>query len=361
MKAAILIDKDTPLEIRDDVELLGLGDEDVHVKLVASGVCHSDLSAQNGTIPSALPCVLGHEGAGIVQEVGSAVRGVKAGDHVIASFTPACGVCRRCLGGQTYLCELMQTTSTQPRFRVGGEEVVAFCGLGTFAEEMVVSNAAVVAVPADIPLNIAALIGCGVTTGVGAAMWTADIRPGTSVLVIGAGGVGISAIQGARIAGAAEILAVDTVEAKLEQAKSFGATHAVTPDDLEAAIQEITSGDGFDYALECIGHPTTIRQAYDATRRGGTTVIVGMGRFKESVSLNGFELAYQAKTLKGSMYGSADVRTDFAKLLRLWRQGKLDLERMISRRIGIEDVNDAFRAMQEGEVIRSVIDYGSEG
>jgi S-(hydroxymethyl)glutathione dehydrogenase/alcohol dehydrogenase len=357
MQAAILNEREQALEIRDDVELVELGANEVHVKLVASGVCHSDLSAQNGTIPSPLPCVLGHEGAGIVQEVGPAVQGVKAGDHIIASFTPACGVCRRCLGGQTFLCELMHSTATANRFRVAGEDIVGFCGLGTFAEEMVVSAAAVVPVPTDIPLNVAALIGCGVTTGVGAAMWTAEVTPGSSVVVIGAGGVGISAIQGARIAGAAEILAVDMVESKLEQAKRFGATHAVLPDEIEGAVEEITAGDGFDFALECIGHPTTIRQAYDTTRRGGTTVIVGMGRFAESVSFNGFELAYQAKTIKGSMFGSADVRTDFGKLLRLWRQGKLDLEGMISRRIGLADVNDAFRAMQEGEVIRSVIDY----
>ncbi|MFP6664599.1 MAG: Zn-dependent alcohol dehydrogenase [Deltaproteobacteria bacterium] len=357
MKAAILNAREQALEIRDDVELLELGANDVHVKLVASGVCHSDLSAQNGTLPSPLPCVLGHEGAGIVQEVGTAVQGVKAGDSVIASFTPACGVCRRCLGGQPFLCELMHSTASANRFRVGGEELVAFCGLGTFAEEMIVSAAAVVPVPSDIPLDIAALIGCGVTTGVGAAMWTAEVTPGSSVVVIGAGGVGIAAIQGARIAGAAEILAVDTVESKLDQAKHFGATHAVLPDDIESAVNEITAGDGFDFALECIGHPKTVRQAYDMTRRGGTTVIVGMGRFAESVSFNGFELAYQAKTIKGSMFGSADVRTDFGKLLRLWRQGKLDLEGMISRRIGLADVNDAFRAMEEGEVIRSVIDY----
>ena len=357
MKAAILRDRHQPMEIRDDVAVLEPGPGDVHVRLAASGVCHSDLSSQNGTIPGPLPCVLGHEGAGVVVEVGSAVQGLKSGDHVIASFTPACGSCRRCLGQQPYLCELMHASSQAMRFRAGGEEVAGFCGLGTFAEEMVVPAASLVAIPVDIPLHVAALIGCGVTTGVGASMWTAEVSPGSSVLVIGAGGVGIAAIQGARIAGAAEILAVDMVESKLEQAKTFGATHAVTPDQLDDAKATITGGDGFDFALECIGRSDTVRQAYDATRRGGTTVVVGMGGFKDNVSFNGFELAYQAKTLKGSMYGSADVRTDFAKLLRLWRQGKLDLEGMISRRIALEDVNEAFRAMGAGEVIRSVIDY----
>ena len=357
MKAAILRDRHQPMEIRDDVAILEPGPGDVHVRLAASGVCHSDLSSQNGTIPGPLPCVLGHEGAGVVVEAGSAVQGLKSGDHVIASFTPACGSCRRCLGQQPYLCEMMHASSQAMRFRAGDEEVAGFCGLGTFAEEMVVPAASLVAIPVDIPLHVAALIGCGVTTGVGASMWTAEVSPGSSVLVIGAGGVGIAAIQGARIAGAAEILAVDMVESKLEQAKTFGATHAVTPDQLDDAKATITGGDGFDFALECIGRSDTVRQAYDATRRGGTTVVVGMGGFEDNVSFNGFELAYQAKTLKGSMYGSADVRTDFAKLLRLWRQGKLDLEGMISRRIALEDVNDAFRAMEAGEVIRSVIDY----
>ena len=357
MKAAILRERQQPLEICDNVTVLEIGPEDVQVRLVASGVCHSDLSAQNGTLPGPVPCVLGHEGAGIVLEVGSAVRGLHSGDHVIASFTPACGTCRRCLGGQPYLCELMHGISQQTRFRIGQEEIAGFCGLGTFAEEMVVPAASLVAIPVDVPLHVAALIGCGVTTGVGAALWTAEIQPGSSVLVIGAGGVGIAAIQGARIAGAAEILAVDMVEAKLAQARTFGATHAVLPDQLEEAKATLTGGDGFDYALECIGRSDTVRQAYDATRRGGTTVVVGMGSFKDTLELNGFELAYQARTLKGSMYGSADVRTDFAKLLRLWRQGKLDLEGMISRRIALDDVNEAFRAMEAGEVIRSVIDY----
>jgi S-(hydroxymethyl)glutathione dehydrogenase/alcohol dehydrogenase len=176
-------------------------------------------------------------------------------------------------------------------------------------------------------------------------------------VVIGCGGVGISAIQGARIAGAAEIVAVDTLPRKLEMAKRFGATHGVTPDELEGAKLEITGGEGFDYALECVGHPQTIRATYDVIRRGGTAVVVGVGRMEQKIEFSAFELFYGEKTLKGSMYGSANVRVDFPRLLRLWKQGKLDLEGMISRRIKLDEVNDAFRAMQAGEVIRSVIDY----
>lgn len=357
MKAAILTELNKDLVVRDDVGLGDLGREDVHIKLVSSGVCHSDVSAQNGTIPVAPPCVLGHEGAGIVQEVGDGVTDLKAGDHVIISFTPACRKCRSCLRGESNLCEAMGAMSMAPHFLIDGNPVVGFTGCGTFAEEMIIPEAAAIKVDDDIPLEVVSLVGCGVTTGVGAAINTADIRPGTSVVVFGAGGVGIAAIQGARIAGAAEIVAVDMVDAKLEMAKKFGATHAVKPEDLEGAKLEVTRGEGFDYALECIGNPATIRGSFDAVRRGGTAVIVGVGKLTEMVQFSAFELFFNEKNLKGSMYGSANVRTDFDRLLRLWRQGKLDLEGMISRRIRVEEVNDAFRAMQAGEVIRSVIEF----
>ncbi len=357
MKAAVLTELNKDLEIRDDVGLMDLGAGEVHIKLVSSGVCHSDVSAQNGTIPSGTPCVLGHEGAGVVLEVGDGVADLAAGDHVILSFTPACRLCKACLRGQANLCETMMQMAITPHFKIDGNPVSGFTGCGTFAEEMIVPQAAAIKVAEDIPLNVVSLIGCGVMTGVGAAINTAGIRPGTSVCVIGCGGVGISAIQGARIAGAAEIVAVDTVPAKLEMAKKFGATHGVSPDDLEGAKLEVTGGEGFDYALECVGHPATIRSTFDVVRRGGTAVVVGVGRMDQKIEFTAFELFYNEKNLKGSMYGSANVRVDFDRLLRLWKAGKLDLEGMISRRIKIEEVNDAFRAMQAGEVIRSVIDY----
>lgn len=357
MKAAILWELNKDLEVRDDVGLTELGPGEVHVRLVSSGVCHSDVSAQNGTIPSGTPCVLGHEGAGIVLEVGAGVTDVKAGDHAILSFTPACRKCKACLRGQSNLCETMPAMAVTPHFVVDGNKVPGFTGCGTFAEEMIVPEAAVVPVPQDIPLEIVSLIGCGVTTGVGAAINTAGIRPGSSVAVIGAGGVGIAAIQGARIAGAAEIVAIDPVESKHEIAKKFGATHAVKPADVEAVKAEVTGGEGFDYTLECVGNPATIRQCFDLARRGGTAVVVGVGRLDQPVSFNAFELFYNDKSLKGSMYGGANVRVDFPRLLRLWKAGKLDLEGMITRRIKLDEVNEAFRAMQAGEVIRSVIDF----
>ncbi len=356
MKAAVLTELNQPLVVRDDVSLVDLGAGEVHVKIVSSGVCHSDVSAQNGTIPVGTPCVLGHEGAGIIQEVGAGVTEVAAGDPVIVSFTPACRNCRSCLRGQAYLCESMAPMFT-PHFVMDGNPVMGMTGCGTFAEEMIVPESAVVKVDADIPLDLVSLIGCGVTTGVGAAINTAQVTPGSSVVVFGAGGVGISAIQGARIAGAAEILAVDLVDSKLNMAKQFGATHVCKPDDFEGLKNEITGGEGFDYALECIGNPATIRATYDAARRGGTAVIVGVGRMEQKIEFSAFELFYADKTLRGSMYGSSNVRTFMPKLLRLWKAGKLDLENMVSRRIQLDEINDAFRAMQEGEVVRSVIDF----
>jgi S-(hydroxymethyl)glutathione dehydrogenase/alcohol dehydrogenase len=357
MKAAILTELNKDLEVRDDITLGDLGPGDVHVKILASGVCHSDLSAQNGTIPCGFPTVLGHEGAGVVQEVGSGVDDLAAGDHVILSFVPHCRMCDPCLRGQSYLCDKVAVVATSPHFVMDGNPLGGFTGLGTFAEELIISSACLIKIDNDVPLDAAALIGCGVTTGVGAAINTAQVTPGSSVVVFGCGGVGISAIQGARIAGAAEILAVDMLDAKLEDAKKFGATHACKPEDFPGMNQQITAGQGFDYALECIGNPVTIRATYDATRRGGTAVIVGVGRMDEKIELSAFELFYSDKILRGSMYGSANVRTFMPKLLRLWKAGKLDLDGMISRRIKLDEVNDAFRAMEAGQVIRSVIEF----
>ena len=356
MKAAILWELNKELDVRDDVSLTDLGPGEVHVKIVSSGVCHSDVSAQNGTIPSGTPCVLGHEGAGVILEVGAGVTDVKAGDHVILSFTPACRKCKNCLRGQSNLCDTMIGMMTSAHFIVDGKTITGMAGCGTFAEEMIVPDNACVKIDDDIPLGIVSLIGCGVMTGVGAAINTAKVTPGSSVVVFGAGGVGISAIQGARIAGAAEILAIDTVDSKLDAAKKFGATHACKPEDFEALKNEITGGEGFDFALECIGLPTTIRATYDAARRGGTAVIVGVGRLDQKVEFSAFELFYAEKTLKGSMFGSANVHVDMPKLLRLWKAGKLDLEGMITRRMKLDEVNEAFRAMQAGEVVRSVLD-----
>ncbi|HVT20906.1 MAG TPA: Zn-dependent alcohol dehydrogenase [Mycobacteriales bacterium] len=359
MKAAVLstVGSQT-LEVRDNVDATPVTEGKVRVKIRATGVCHSDLSAMTGTIPVAMPAVLGHEGAGEVVEVGPGVTGLEPGDHVVICWSPQCGQCADCTQGKPQLCmKLVAEAFGEPRFTCGDETLFGMAGAGTFAEELVVPEAAAIRIGNDVPFDLASLIGCGVMTGVGAVMNAARVEPGSTVLVIGCGGVGISAIQGARICGAAKIVAVDMVPHKLEWAKQFGATHAVTPDDLPALSLELTGGVGFDYAFEVVGRSQTIRAAYDATRRGGTTVIVGVGPADDMVSFSAFELFYGEKTIRSSYYGSANIRRDFPRLLDLWRSGQLDLEGMITKRITLDDVNDAFVAMQAGDVIRQVITF----
>ncbi len=359
MRAAILLNVGDPqLEVADDVEVVDPGPGQVLVRITHTGLCHSDVSAMNGTIPVAAPAVLGHEGAGVVESVGSGVSTVASGDHVIIVWSPPCGTCLYCTGRkQPNLCTTLMFAPSGPKFRRGGVELGSMAGAGTFAEYTVMPEQGVVKIDRDVPLDVASLIGCAVMTGAGAAINTAKVKPGSSVIVFGAGGVGVSAIQGARIAGAAEIVAVDLNPGKLATAKHFGATHAVTPDQLDDAKLTVTGGDGFDYALECIGNPTVMRAAYDATRRGGTTCIVGVGRMDEVLALSAFELFFNEKTLVGSYYGGADTRTDFHQLLRLWRNGKLDLEGMITRRISIDQVNDGVEQMLHGNVVRQVIEF----
>jgi len=358
MQAAVLHNTgDELVEIVDDCEVEATGPGQVRVAIRATGVCHSDLSVMNGTIPHPAPCVLGHEGAGEVVEAGAGVDKVAVGDHVIVVWVPPCGECKFCLGGQPNICPtIMMSSGFLPRFKLGGAPVFGMSGTGTFAEEVVLPVQSVVKIPPDVPWNVASLIGCGVTTGVGAAINAARVRPGSSAIVYGCGGVGISVIQGCRLAGAAEIVAVDVVESKRELAKRFGATHGVHPDEVSALSAQLTGSDGFDYSFEAIGLPSTIRAAYDVVRRGGVATIVGVGRMEQTISFSAFELFYAEKTLKGTIYGSADVRTEFGRLIRLWQTGRLDLEGMITKTCGLKDVNHAFDDMKAGRVIRTVIE-----
>jgi S-(hydroxymethyl)glutathione dehydrogenase/alcohol dehydrogenase len=360
MRAAVLrTTGDDKLEIRDDIELGPVGPGEVKVKIHATGVCHSDVSGMNGTIPQPAPFVPGHEGAGVVTEVGEGVSSVQVGDHVIIAWSAPCGSCKFCIDRkQPNLCMNVQMAAFGAvHFTQAGAPIFGFAGSGTWAEEMIMPQQGVVKIDPDTPHEIASLVGCGVMTGVGAALNTAQVTPGSSVVVFGCGGVGIAAIQGARVAGASEIVAVDLVDSKLEDAQRFGATHAVKPDDLEGAKASITGGDGFDYAFEAIGLPQTMRTAYDVTRRGGMTCIIGVGGADKTLSFNAFELFFDEKTIKGSYYGSADVRSDFNRMLNLWRNGRLDLEGMISKRIAIDDVNEAVDDLKAGTVIRSVITF----
>jgi S-(hydroxymethyl)glutathione dehydrogenase / alcohol dehydrogenase len=355
MRAAVFLERDQPLSI-EDVSPIDPGPGDVIVRVTASGVCHSDLSVINGTLPAG-PEILGHEGTGVVESVGGDVTRLKVGDRVIGSFIPACGVCWYCLHDQSNLCAETYPVMFVPRARrADGTELQGFTGLGTFAEMMTVSQHSLVRVETDLPDEQLALIGCGVTTGVGAALNTARVEPGSIVAVIGCGGVGQAVIQGARIAGAARIIAIDPVALKRDSALLFGATDVVDPTDADpiATVRELSGGRGADYAFEVIGTAGTIRQAVDTARPGGMAIMVGVPKLSSEVPIPAMSVL-QEKTIKGCVYGSAQVRREFPRLISLVEQGKLDVGSMVSRTLHLDDVNEAMRAMQAGEVIRSVL------
>jgi S-(hydroxymethyl)glutathione dehydrogenase / alcohol dehydrogenase len=359
MRAAVLRETgDRHLDIVDGVTLAPVGPGEVRVKVMATGLCHTDLSAMDGLVPAPPPSILGHEASGIVVEVGAGVQRPVVGDHVILSFVPPCGWCQFCLRGQPNLCiEILDPFDVPARFVIDGSAAVGLSGLGTFAEEVVVAAAAAIPIPREIPFDVASLIGCGVTTGVGAALNTAQVRPGSSVVVVGCGGVGLSVLQGAQVCGAVRLVAVDLSAERLEAAKRFGATDCCTPDSVFAVLDELNDGAGADYAFEAVGRPDTIRLAFDATRKGGTCVVVGAGQMDDVVEFTPFELFYFEKQLRGCLYGSSDVRTEFGRLLSLWKAGKLDLDGMITRRLRLDDLNDAIDLLRAGDGIRSVITF----
>jgi S-(hydroxymethyl)glutathione dehydrogenase/alcohol dehydrogenase len=358
MRAAVLFETGgQTLEVRDDVTVGDPGPGEVRIRVHATGVCHSDLSAMTGVLPQPVPFVPGHEGAGEVVAVGEGVAQVAVGDHVIVCWNPPCGECSFCRDGQGNLCvNIFFGMAMTPHFQVDGKPAYGFAGSGTFAEELVVPWQCAVKIPDDVPYEIAALIGCGVTTGVGAVVNTAQVRPGSSVAVIGAGGVGISVIQGARIAGAAQIVAIDPVADKHEAALRFGATKAVRPEDADAAKAEVTAGAGFDYVFEVVGRSALVKQAYALTRRGGTVTVVGAGKNDDHVDFNMFQLFFDNKKILGSYYGGADPRVEYGRLIALWRASRLDLEGMITARLKLEDINQALELLRTGAAIRTIIE-----
>jgi S-(hydroxymethyl)glutathione dehydrogenase / alcohol dehydrogenase len=368
VKAAVLTGLDQPLEIRDDVEVESPRAGEVKIRLGASGVCHSDLSMQNGTLFGPTPIVLGHEGAGVVEEVGEGVTTVKPGDHVVVSWVPQCGECFFCKRDQGFLCEnsgaalasggLLDGTT---RFTSGGSPLYQMAASGTFSEVSIIPAIGAVKIDDDVPMNVAALIGCGVLTGVGAALNTADIKQGDTVAVVGCGGVGLNVIQGARIAGAGEIIAIDMNETKLQLARDFGATATINASegDPVSGVMGMTGERGADVAFEVIGLQQTIEQSVNMTRRGGETVLVGVPRMDVMLQIPAFlGLVLQSKVVKGCWYGSANTHTDVPKLVELYKKGDLKLDELISRTIKLDEVNEAFEAMKTGEVARSVIEYG---
>ena len=357
MKAAVLREINQPLEI-EDVEHGDPGPREVLVRTVAAGVCHSDLHFQNGSYPYPLPAVLGHESAGVVEAVGQDVTYVKPGDHVITCLSAFCGHCEYCLTGHMSLCqepELQRPTDQPQRLSKGDETLAQFLNLSSFAEYMLVHEHAIAKIREDMPLDRAALIGCAVTTGIGAVIHTAKVEPGSSVAVIGCGGVGLSAINGAAIAGAAQIIAIDMVAGKLDLARKFGATHTLDASqvDVKEAVRELTGG-GVHYSFEAIGLKQTAEQAFKILNRGGTATIVGMIPVGTTIEIHGPEFLMERK-LQGSNMGSNRFRVDMPRFVEFYLQGKLHLDDMISSRIRLEDVNDALAALETGEVARSVI------
>ncbi|WP_327423531.1 Zn-dependent alcohol dehydrogenase [Streptomyces sp. NBC_01527] len=357
MRAAVLheIGQDK-LEVLDDVEAVGFGPGKVKLRVRATGLCHSDVSAMSGVLPQPAPFIPGHEGAGEVIDIGDGVTGLSAGDRVLVCWLPACGTCPACRRGQTQLCLAGFMNAGTPNFKRPGGDVFGFAGTGTFTEEVVVDAGCAVPIPDDVPFEIAALIGCGVTTGLGAAINTAQVEAGSSVAVIGCGGVGISAVQGARVQGAAQIVAVDPVESRREAALRFGATEAVAPDGLADAKQRLTAGEGFDYVFEVVGKSVTARTAYESTRRGGTLCVVGAGAMDDNFQVNMFELFFDEKRILPSMYGGGDVLRSYERAIGLWRAGRIDLESMITHRVQLAEINDAIDQMRTGEALRTCIE-----
>ena len=335
---------------------------EVLINMKATGVCHSDLSILNGTLPVALPMVVGHEGAGIVEAVGEGVSNVVPGDHVALTFVAICGECYFCHHEQPFLCSsgsMAQGKQLDGTSRVhrGDDDLNVMTLLGCMAEKAVVPAISLVKIDQDIPFAVAAMVGCGVMTGVGAAINTAQVKPGSTVAVFGCGGVGLSIIQGAMIAGAKAIVAVDLADNKLEMAKKFGATHTFKGDSALEQIQELTRGIGVDYAFEAVGIPALVLQANAAARRGGEVIVVGVGSPTKTIDLNAMMMSLSGKTYKGCFYGSANPAKDFPDLLDLYRAGKLNLDEMVTKTYSIDEAVTAIKDLEAGVNARGVIVY----
>ena len=357
MKAAVFREVNVPMEI-EEVTVSKPGPREVLIRTQAAGICHSDMHFFNGSYPGKLPMVLGHESAGIVEQVGSDVHYVKPGDHVITCLSVFCGHCEKCLTGHLSLCREPETNrgaEDEPRLSQAQQPLTQFAELGSFAEMMLVHEHALVKMREDMPMDRAALIGCGVTTGVGAVIHTAAVEPGATVAVIGCGGVGLSTINGAALAGASRIIAVDRVASKLELARKFGATDVVDASDGDAVAKviEMTSG-GVHYSFEAIGLKVTAEQAFQMLRVGGTATVVGMIPPGQMVSVHGVDFLFEKK-IQGSMMGSNRFRVDMPRFVDFYLQGKLHLDELVSNRIGLEDINEGMAALNTGEIARSVI------
>ena len=364
MKAAVLYQTNQPLVI-EEVEIDPPKAGELKVKMAVAGVCRSDLHFMKGEAIIPTPSVLGHEGSAVVMEVGEGVTNVSPGDHVILSFAPYCGNCESCLTGHPNACDTHQKNASKmfdgtSRLHINGQDLGQMGKLGCFGEEAIVPVTGVSKIDPAMSLRAAALIGCSVTTGVGTAIYAAGVTAGSTVAVIGCGGVGLNVVQGARIAGATRIIAVDINDAALEFAGKFGATDSVNAKagDPLKAVKDLTGGRGVDYAFEAFGSSETITLAFDATRKHGTAIIAGLAPIGEQAGIDGVALVRQEKTLKGAYYGASKPSIDFYHMIDMYESGKLDVDGLITRAYTLDQINEAYDELDRGVVGRGVIDYG---
>ena len=364
MKAAVLHEVGGPFVI-EDLTLQEPGAGEVLVRMVAAGICHSDWHFVTGALQRPFPVVLGHEGAGVVEEVGAGVTRVRPGDHVILNWSPDCGSCFYCKRGRNNLCErflrarrggtLMDGTT---RLQLGNEMVHQFSTVSTFAEYGVTDEASCVAIERDVPFEVGAVVGCAVMTGFGAVMNTEQVRADDSVAVYGCGGIGLNILQGAALCGAEPIIAVDRVPEKLNTARGFGATHAIEAgEETVEEIRSLTEGRGADYVYEAVGLPVLQEEAFEAVRPGGDLIIVGVAPRDSTARFSTFAVHAQEKRVVGCLYGTANTRRDFPLILDLYKKGKLKLDELISRKYRLEDINTAYEDLLNGEINRGVIVY----
>ena len=358
MKAAVLREVNVPLEV-EEVQVDAPGPREVLIRTGASGVCHSDLHYVEGSYSIPKPAILGHEAAGIVEAVGEQVYYLKPGDTVIMCLSVFCGHCEFCLRGQPVLCtrtDVVRSTDQPPRLRQDGQSITQMAQLGSYAEQMLVHENACVKVREDVPMDRLALIGCGATTGLGAVLNTAAVEPGSTVCVVGCGGVGLNCIQGAALAGALRIIAVDTVETKLTMAREFGATDVIdaSSGDVVERIRDLTD-DGVDYSFEAIGLKQTAEQCYQMLRPGGTATVIGMIPEGTMIEIDAGGFLRRERKLQGSSMGSNRFRTDMPRYVEFYLQGRLKLDELVSQHVKLEQINEAFADMKGGNVARSVI------
>ena len=366
-RAAIATAAGKPLAV-EEVTLDGPKAGEVLVEIKATGVCHTDEFTLSGADPEGIfPAVLGHEGAGVVVDVGAGVTSVKAGDHVIPLYTPECRQCDYCTSGKTNLCQAIRATQGKgvmpdgtSRFSVGGDKLFHYMGTSTFANHTVMPEIAVAKIREDAPFDKVCYVGCGVTTGIGAVINTAKVKPGDNVVIFGLGGIGLNVVQGARLAGANMIVGVDINPARKEMAEQFGMTHFVNPkearDDIVAHLVNLTGG-GADFSFECIGNTQTMRQALECCHKGwGESVIIGVAGAGQEISTRPFQLV-TGRVWRGTAFGGARGRTDVPRIVDWYMDGKIQIDPMITHKMPLEKINDAFELMRKGESIRSVVEF----